>query len=175
MPTPADLRKQFISAFNRLADHRERHDVLADFLEMAFCTIRKTTLPPGPAADAIEERYMAVVKRNKLEDVRAMPKLLGIAAQAIEGGGCDFLGEVVVELELRSDHSRPPRRCTSPVGFLGSDLTGTWRRTGTVEIRCRRISGPESTTRCVENRVTIGGLDDGGKDQDEAEKRAGER
>ena len=104
MPTPADLRKQFIKAFDRLAHHRERHDVLADFLEMAFCTIHKRTLPPGPEADAIEERYMAVVRRNTLDDVRAMPQLLGITARAIEDGGCDFLGQVVVELELPNQH-----------------------------------------------------------------------
>ena len=106
MPTPAELRKQFIRAFNDLAHHRERHDVLADFLDLAVCAIRKKTLPPGPAADAIEAQYMAVVKRNTLEDVRAMPKLLGIAALAIEGGGCDFLGQVVVGARIaqRPEH-----------------------------------------------------------------------
>ncbi len=60
MPSPTDYRKQFIKAFDVLARHRERHDVLADFLEMAVCAIRKRTLPPGPAADALEERYMGV-------------------------------------------------------------------------------------------------------------------
>ena len=104
MPTPADLRKQFIKAFDRLAHHRERHDVLADFLEMAVCAIRKKTLPLGPAADAIEEQYMAVVKRNRVEDVRAMPELLAITTLAVQGGGCDFLGQVVVELELPNQH-----------------------------------------------------------------------
>lgn len=105
MPTPAELRKQFIKTFTRLAHHRERHDVLADFLEMAFCAVRKTTLPEGPAADAIEERYMAVVRRNKVEDVRGpMPELLGITRLAVQAGGCDFLGQVIVELELPNQH-----------------------------------------------------------------------
>jgi hypothetical protein len=102
--TPADLRKQFIKVFNDLARHRERHDVLADFLEMAFCAIRKKTLPPGSDADAIEARYMAVVGRNTKEDVRAMPELLGITALAMQEGGCDFLGQIVVELELPNQH-----------------------------------------------------------------------
>ena len=104
MPTPADLRKQFIKAFDHLARHRERHEVLADFLEMATCAIRKKTLPPGPDADAIEDRYMAVVQRNRPEDVRAMPELLGITALAVQDGGSDFLGEMVVALELRNQH-----------------------------------------------------------------------
>ena len=102
MPTPADLRKQFIKAFESLAQHRERYDVLADFLEMAFCAIHKTALPPGPTADAIEARYMAVVGRNRPEDVRAIPELLGITARAVQDGGCDFLGQVTVELEIRN-------------------------------------------------------------------------
>jgi hypothetical protein len=104
VPTPAALRKQFIKAFERLSHHRERHDVLADFLEMAVCAIRKRTLPPGPAADALEQQYMAVVGRNTPEDVRAMPELLGITALAVQEGGCDFLGQVVVELELPNAH-----------------------------------------------------------------------
>ena len=104
MPTSADLRKQFIKVFASLSRQRERHEVLADFLELASCAIRKKTLPPGADADAIEARYMAVVGRNKPEDVRAMPELLGITALAVQDGGCDFLGQVVVELELPSQH-----------------------------------------------------------------------
>lgn len=104
MPTPADLRKQFIKAFNSLARQRERHAVLADFLETAVCAIRKRTLPPGPEAEALEAQYMAVVKRNRAEDVRAMPELLALTTLAVQGGGCDFLGQVVVELELPAEH-----------------------------------------------------------------------
>ncbi len=104
MPTPADHRKQFAKAFESLAHHRERHDVFADFLDMAVCAIRKKTLPPGPAADALEDQYMAVVKRNAPEDVRKMPELLGITALAVQEGGCDFLGQVVGDLELLNDH-----------------------------------------------------------------------
>ena len=100
MPTPAEHRKQFIKAFESLAHHRERHDTFADFLEMAVCAVRKKTMPSGRAADAIEAQYMAVVKRNRPEDVRAVPRLLGITALAIQEGGCDFLGQVAGNLEL---------------------------------------------------------------------------
>src|ERR1700722_14722870 len=71
---------------------------------MAVCAIRKTTLLPGPAADAIEDQYMAVVKRNRVEDVRAMPELLAITTLAVQEGGCDFLGQVVGDLELMTGH-----------------------------------------------------------------------
>ena len=104
LPTPAALRKQFIKAFDSLAHHRQRHDVFADFLDMAVCAIRKRTLPPGPAADALEDQYMAVVKRNTVEDVRKIPELLTIAALAVQDGGCDFLGLVAGDLELINGH-----------------------------------------------------------------------
>jgi hypothetical protein len=58
VPTPVEHRKLFIKAFDSLAHHRERHDVFSDFLEMAVCAIRKRTMPPGPAADTIEDQYM---------------------------------------------------------------------------------------------------------------------
>jgi hypothetical protein len=104
VPTPAEYRKQFIKAFESLARHRERHDVFTDFLEMAVCAIRKKTMPPGPEADGIEAQYMAVVGRNQPEDVRAIPRLLGITALAVQDGGCDFLGQVAGDLELVTGH-----------------------------------------------------------------------
>ncbi len=58
MPASADLQKRFIKIFNQLARHRDRYEVLTDFLDMAVCAIRKQTVPEGPAADALEEQYM---------------------------------------------------------------------------------------------------------------------
>lgn len=104
MPNPANYRKQFIKAFGDLARHRERHDVFADFLEMAVCAFRKKTVPTGDAANAIEAQYMAVVARNRPENIRAMPELLGITALAVQDGGCDFLGQVAGDLELITGH-----------------------------------------------------------------------
>lgn len=104
MPTPADHRKRFVKTFEDLARHRDKHDVFTDFLEMAVCAIRKKTLPSGPAADALEERYMAVVRRNKLDDVRQMPELLAVTARAVQDGGCDFLGQIAGDLGFATGH-----------------------------------------------------------------------
>jgi hypothetical protein len=104
VPTQAEHRKRFIKVFESLAHHRERHDVLSDFLDLAVCTIRKGTLLPGPAADALEDQYMAVVKRNAADDVRKMPELFALTALAVHDGGCDFLGQVVGDLGLITGH-----------------------------------------------------------------------
>jgi N-6 DNA Methylase len=104
VPTPADHRKRFIKIFESLAHQRERHDVFADFLDMAVCAIRKRTVQPGPEAEAIEEQYMAVVKRNAADDVRKIPELLAVTALAMQEGGCDFLGQVAGDLGLVTGH-----------------------------------------------------------------------
>jgi hypothetical protein len=101
VPTPHDNKKAFIKAFNSIALHDHRHTVFADFMEMAYCAIAKTTTT-GETADAIEARYMAIVARHKPDDIRKMPELLGIIASELGGqyAGGDFLGSVVGELEL---------------------------------------------------------------------------
>ena len=71
MPSPTDLRKQFIKAFGKLAHHRQRHDVLNDFLDLAVCAIRKTTVPSGEQADTIKAEYMVVVNRQSTGSSRA--------------------------------------------------------------------------------------------------------
>ena len=79
------------------------HEVWRDFLEMAYCAIKKQTLPPGDDADALEARYMAAVGRHDKEDIRKMPELLGITQIALTTAGTgDFLGELYGELELRN-------------------------------------------------------------------------
>ena len=69
MPTPAH-QKQFIKAFESLAHHRERHHVLADFLEMVVCAISKTILPPGPTA-ILRVKLGATLRRRLVDDSRA--------------------------------------------------------------------------------------------------------
>lgn len=95
-----DPQMEFIRIFDRIGRHHSRHERFADFLELATCAIRKTTIPPGPAADAFEERYMKVVARYPPGDIRAMPKLLALTQLAVAPGGCDFLGRIAGELEL---------------------------------------------------------------------------
>jgi hypothetical protein len=92
--------KDFLKTFESIGWHHGRHERFADFLELATCAIRKTTVPVGPEADAFEERYMKVVARYPPDDIRLMPKLLALTQVAIGEGGCDFLGEIASQLEL---------------------------------------------------------------------------
>ena len=99
MRTP-DLQREFINILDSIGRHHSRYERFADFLELATCAIRKTTVLPGPEADAFEERYMKVVARYPPDDIREMPKLLALTQLAVATGGCDFLGGIASELEL---------------------------------------------------------------------------
>jgi hypothetical protein len=95
-----NYKSQFLKVFDGIARHHSRYERFADFLELATCAVRKTTLPPGPDADALEQRYMNVVARYAADDIRAMPELLALTQLAVNSGGCDFLGSLATELEL---------------------------------------------------------------------------
>jgi len=97
---PHDYRKEFLKIFDSIGRHHSRYERFADFLELATCAIRKTTVSPGPEADALEERYMKVVTRYPPDDIRTMPHLLALTQLAVAPGGCDFLGGMATELEL---------------------------------------------------------------------------
>jgi hypothetical protein len=96
----SEHQKQFLKIFDSIGRQHSRYERFADFLELATCAIRKTTVPPGPEADAFEARYMAIVARYPPDDIRTMPKLLALTHLAITPGGCDFLGDIAGELEL---------------------------------------------------------------------------
>ncbi len=71
----------FVRRFGAIAVSHDPHARFSDFLELATCAFRKTTLPPGAAAEAIEARYMAVVGRrlsmseieSRTADTRVLP------------------------------------------------------------------------------------------------------
>lgn len=98
MESTAALTQRFIRTIDGFDRRRNRHEHFSDFLELACCAVRKPTMPPGPEADAIEDRYMSIVGRHRPDDIRAMPELLVILHLAVAEGGCDFLGGVAGEL-----------------------------------------------------------------------------
>lgn len=80
--SPSEYRKQFLKIFHNVGRHHSRYERFADFLELATCAVRKTTVPPGPESDTFEARYMKVVARYPADDIRTMPKLLAFAIRS---------------------------------------------------------------------------------------------
>lgn len=99
--------RDFIKIVHDLTHYRNHAEVFADFLELSFCSVAKTMALTTERADALEARYMDVVARNAKSPnyIREMPKLLGIATLALNGGsGGDFLGHVAGELGALNAH-----------------------------------------------------------------------
>ena len=84
-----------------IAYSKHMGDRFGDFLEMAYCALAKPmVLGGGDAADRLEERYMAVVKRNKPEDIQRMPELLGLTVSAVSEGGCGRAKDGLITLSV---------------------------------------------------------------------------
>lgn len=87
----------FLKRLRSLDGAKDDREKLRDFLELAYCAIAKLTAAPE-RAEALEDRYMTVVRsyRDK-DDVRAYPELLAMAVCAVPEHG-DFLGPIAAEL-----------------------------------------------------------------------------
>jgi hypothetical protein len=53
LKAPKELQKQFTKAIQSIGPHRHRHEAFSDFLEMAYCAVRKP-ITTGAEADALE-------------------------------------------------------------------------------------------------------------------------
>ena len=87
----------FLKRLRSLDGSKDDREKFRDFLELAYCAVAKLTAAPE-RAEALEDRYMTVVRsyRDK-DDVRAYPELLAMAACAAPEHG-DFLGPIAAEL-----------------------------------------------------------------------------
>ena len=96
---------EFLRVIGSMTKHGMRHaEVFDDFLEAAFCAVAKTTHLPGERAEALEERYMRVVRKRPPDYVAELPKLLGLMTLGVQAGGVDFLGKAAGELGSLSEH-----------------------------------------------------------------------
>jgi len=96
---PKSSIQEFVKTINEIDQSKHRSEVFADFCELSYCALAKTACPIEKQRNDLEAQYMSVVGRyrNK-DDVRKMPKLLGLAMGELSTGGCDFLGSVAGEL-----------------------------------------------------------------------------
>ena len=90
--------KEFEKIIRRLSHRYQAWQVFADFCEMAAISLSNAMIKN----EAREARYLEIVKRYTKDEVNALASLLGVAALALEGLHCDFLGEVFMGLDLGS-------------------------------------------------------------------------
>lgn len=101
-----EAKKQFIKLLNSAGrSSRTTGEAFRDFCELAYCAFAQRTIGvPKEAAEALEERYMRIVRtypERELNTIReTYPEMLAIAQLAVIDGGTDFLGEVAGQLEI---------------------------------------------------------------------------
>lgn len=91
-----EIKKDFIKTIESLSRSRHKWQVWSDFVVMAALSLAQF----GNFDEDREKQYMEVVGRYEPDEVKQIPKLLGMVTEALEIKYCDFLGEVFMELEL---------------------------------------------------------------------------
>jgi len=101
-PTP-DHQKELLKLFGSLAYRHSAWQVFADFAEAAAISLSNAV--DWAQRDQREERYMALIKRYKPEELAVLPQMLGELALALEEEPSDVLGRTFHDLELHNKWS----------------------------------------------------------------------
>ncbi|ECO1013811.1 N-6 DNA methylase [Salmonella enterica subsp. enterica serovar Newport] len=88
--------QEFVSVFNRTAPHENRWQVFSDFAHMAAAALYNA-IHRDPT---VEADYLRRVKRYSKEDAIRMSRLLDVVTDGLEFSPTDFLGQLMMTLEL---------------------------------------------------------------------------
>lgn len=93
---------EFVRAFNGIARHRHRYEVFRDFVTLSALSVQNSMrdFMPADRYQALENEYMAIVKRYDKEQTIEFAHLLGSLVCLLEPEPRDILGQLYMELEL---------------------------------------------------------------------------
>ncbi|EIH3275920.1 DUF1738 domain-containing protein [Salmonella enterica] len=92
--------QEFVSVFNRTAPHENRWQVFSDFAHMAAAALYNA-IHRDPT---VEADYLRRVKRYSKEDAIQMSRLLAVVTDGLEFSPTDFLGQLMMTLELGNQY-----------------------------------------------------------------------
>ncbi|ELO0596800.1 TPA: ArdC-like ssDNA-binding domain-containing protein [Salmonella enterica subsp. enterica serovar Muenchen] len=92
--------QEFVSLFNRIAPHENRWQVFSDFAHMAAAALYNA-IHRDPT---VEADYLRRVKRYSKEDAVRMSGLLAAVTDGLEFSPTDFLGQLLMTLELGNQY-----------------------------------------------------------------------
>jgi N-6 DNA Methylase len=101
-PTP-DHQRELLKLFGSLAYRHSAWQVFADFAEAAAISLSNAV--DWAQRDPREERYMALIKRYKPDELAVFPQMLGELTLALEEEPSDVLGRTFHDLELHNKWS----------------------------------------------------------------------
>ncbi|EIN6984451.1 DUF1738 domain-containing protein [Salmonella enterica subsp. enterica serovar Enteritidis] len=88
--------QEFVSVFNSIAPYENRWQVFSDFAHMAAAALYNA-IHRDPT---VEADYLRRVKRYSKEDAIRMSRLLDVVTDGLEFSPTDFLGQLMMTLEL---------------------------------------------------------------------------
>lgn len=105
-----DYKKDFVNLINECGYSRHAWDVFRDFCEFASLAMHQAPyhareLRRDDDFDQIEQQYLEQTKRSDRETLERYAKMLSIMIVALNEHPCDFLGEVLSELELHNSNA----------------------------------------------------------------------
>lgn len=92
--------QEFVSVFNRIAPHENRWQMFSDFAHMAAAALYNA-IHRDPT---VEADYLRRVKRYSKEDAVQMSGLLAAVTDGLEFSPTDFLGQLLMTLELGNQY-----------------------------------------------------------------------
>jgi len=101
--TPPDHQKELLKLFGSLAYRHSAWQVFVDFAEAAAISLSNAV--DWTQRDLREERYMAIVKRYKPDELATLPKMLAEVVLALGEEPADVLGRTFHDLELHNKWS----------------------------------------------------------------------
>ena len=96
-----ELRKDFLSRFERLAPYKHRYDVFRDFITMSAITLRNAVV----MNDELEQEYLKIIDSYQKADQQAFPQLLALVVEMLQFEPRDVLGNLYEGLELTSKNT----------------------------------------------------------------------
>ena len=100
---PPNHQKELLKLFGSLAYRHSAWQVFADFAEAAATSLSNAV--DWAQRDLREERYMALIKRYKPEELATFPKMMAELTLAMEEEPSDALGRTFHDLELHNKWS----------------------------------------------------------------------
>jgi hypothetical protein len=100
---PPDHQKELLKLFGTLAYRHSAWQVFADFVEAAAISLSNAV--DWAQSDQREERYMALIKRYKPDELATFPNMLAELTLAMDQEPSDVLGRTFHDLELHNKWS----------------------------------------------------------------------
>lgn len=102
LKTDGDFRREFIRLFDDTARYHSRYRVFDDFLHCAAIALHNGI--PCQCSDALEQRYLEIIRGYDRADTDRMARLLALTVNGLDAYPHDFLGSVFMELNLGDAH-----------------------------------------------------------------------